>query len=760
MVLSDCSSSANSNHVVISKRQSTLVAKEEEKATLCRLLSRSREPRRGPRQYTRKDENPPPMSPTRSIVLDADDGDSSSSFDTLPDSQHQRADDSDDEDGWESDEPLLQKRIYDSPRLITEDDEIFPRLETYSLYQEHEQRWRAISEAAGSHRQDGSSLVLQRNMNPVTLRCGIISQFVGLRVKRMSLSLDDNEDILPQWLDVIVDLFPNLQELDLRQDSSVPMIDGGISLSAQMRRLYILYRLPQLKCINGQEVRPDERELARPSTPGGARVQQTDWMNKNSVATTGTKDEDDVSELDSLGIPANTSIGSKTAAELGAELAQLTEQFARLHDDDDGGISLSESMFDDEDSLFGEDFLGQTCSEVSSFVYEERQDLVAPSRDKTHGKPRVNEPMPLGQQKPAAMDEQNRPPPPPPRGPPAQQKSLTQSNTPAPKAERNTSATKRATSRSEKAAPIRGHSGLDESYELVSVASSYHEWTAACGVLSFRTDRGCAPRLRLNFLGKNRKGVQDKKNAENGHSLPRSSIAGLSKSPKDSLAPMERLRLQKARAAKDHVTNQRQSRTREFPASSSSGLPSSTNQTVPPSQSLTSPFPMQFRDRKTKLYVATNGTALSTNKAEAYTVSAPRARGSAPLDTITKPVTLTVVGGTVPVRKTVISETKTQTVGGTTEVRSSKKGFPPPCPGPVRRKVGAASLLQRERDAARRQRRLDRQIKLLHENARSSSMLDGLDDDSIDSDEEYNEEENDHVFLDAHTAPLHEGNEW
>jgi hypothetical protein len=748
MVFSDCSSAANSTRAVVSNHQHTL---QDENAKLLRLPSHNS----SHRQYTRKDDNPIPTSPTKSVVMDADE--SCSSLDDMFYVEAQRTVSGEDDDEWDSDDPIFERRVYDSPRLVTDDNEIFPSPETHALYQDSEQRWQQISEAAGFHRQDGSRLVIRPNMNPTTLRCGIVSQFVGRRVHRLSLWLDDEEDILPHWLDTIVDLFPNLQELYLFQDS-LPN-EKDIAVSARMRRLYILYRIPHLLSIDGEAVQPAERELARPSTPSGARVQQNDWMHEDDeyiLPDPGrNKHLESLSTLESLQIPANASIGSNTAMELGAELAQLAVRVAMLHGDN-GEVSSTETILDDDDSLFGEDLIGLAGPCVSHFSCEERQDLGSGSREKADQKPCTNSVESPSSQSPSVVGVDAPPPP-----PPSNAKSQIHRRGRRPSSERGIA--EHASSRNHQSVPGRGHSALDESYELVSVASSHHEWTAACGVLSFRTDQGCAPRLRLNFLGKNRKRDTDTKNTENNHRSPSNAVKADCESPRDSLAPMQRLRLQKDRALSGTLTNLRRSNG-EVPSNAGVMLPSA-NQMVPPTKSLTSPFPMQFRERKSLLHVSTSANDLSATKTDGITLSAPRARGSVAMDTITKPMTLTLLGATQPVQRTKASLTKVghASLGDACTVKSSKNGFPPPCPGAVRRKVGAASLLQREpleRKVARRHRRMDRRMKVLQRNARSSSMMDGLDDDSTDSDEDNITNMEETGVLDADISLLHQGNQW
>jgi hypothetical protein len=703
------------------------------------------------RQYNRKDDDPAPASPSGSVVIDADD-DSRSFHEDLDEPNRSEVVEVD--DGWDSDDAMFEKRIYDSPRLLTEDHEIFPPPETHVLYQEAEQRWRKISEAAGSHRQDGSRLVIRRSMKPATLRFGIVSQFVGRRVRCLSLWLDYKEDILPQWLDAIVDLFPNLQELSISQDDLYN--EDEVAVSARMRRLYVLYRIPNLLCIDGEPVQQTERELARPATPIGARVQQNNWMQKENVSTSTVSEPEDQESLhafDSLQIQQIVSIGSNTAMDLCEDFALLTSKVAVVHSHNE--TFSNDTIFEDADSLFGEDLIGPPATSIPQLSCEARQDLGSSSRDEVDQKQCASHAVKSNSQVKRIADPVF-PPPPPPLQPPSCAKSKNQQPSQHPSTKRNKRVAKQTS------APTRDGSGLHDSYELVSVASSHHEWTAACGVLSFRSDRACAPRLRLNFLGLNRRQVTGTKNGENCRGSP--CEADLD-SHRDSLTPMLRLRLQKDQAIRDAVTDPKRSRN-EVPQNPEVTLSRSANQIVPPAKSLTSPFPMQFRERKSSLHISTSAKDLSESQTDATMLAAPRARGSVALDTITKPTTLTVLCNSMTVQVPKVSDSSKVDANhvATRDSKSTKNGLPPPCPGASRRKVVAASLLQRdpvERKAARIQRRMDRQRKLFQLSARSSSMMDCLDDeDSSDSDEGTIVHHDENVVLDSNVSTVHEGNQW
>ena len=148
---------------------------------------------------------------------------------------------------------------YMSPRLVQVDEELFPQ--DKQAYTCPHQRVLKISEQAGSHRQDGSILTLQRTMTPQALESGI-TPLLAARVKHLNLWLNPDEDTLPKWLDVIAKKFVNLEHLTLSEERFLE--DGETFCSARMRRLFVLYRLPDLKSIDEMPVTMVERNLAKP----------------------------------------------------------------------------------------------------------------------------------------------------------------------------------------------------------------------------------------------------------------------------------------------------------------------------------------------------------------------------------------------------------------------------------------------------------------------------------------------------------------
>jgi hypothetical protein len=173
---------------------------------------------------------------------------------------------------------------YTSPRCQQLDDDEF--LPSVSL-QEHDERWKHMSLQAGPHQQDGSVLDLtSRRTSPQTLKVGVPSQ-VASRVRELHLHMEDS---LPEWLDVVSSLFFNLQHLYTFISGAEE--ENNNTESARMRRLYILYRFPDLISIDGKPVTKVERQLARPSSPNGYKVKREDWVIPTNVEESSDSEEE------------------------------------------------------------------------------------------------------------------------------------------------------------------------------------------------------------------------------------------------------------------------------------------------------------------------------------------------------------------------------------------------------------------------------------------------------------------------------------
>mmetsp|Transcript_8898 Transcript_8898/g.26663 ORF Transcript_8898/g.26663 Transcript_8898/m.26663 type:complete len:625 (-) Transcript_8898:40-1914(-) len=165
-----------------------------------------------------------------------------------------------------------------------------------------EDRWQAMAQLAGDHRQDPRILDLtNRALPPEALKFGVPPKVAAV-VKEFRY--DGNrvgKHDLPSFLDLMAQLFPKLKRISLkgiagknglatkqnRDEHEVdPVLQKRIdsnttaaeSEAIRMRRLYILYRLPNLDMIDDVAVSQEERSLARPSSPSGCPVRKDDWL--------------------------------------------------------------------------------------------------------------------------------------------------------------------------------------------------------------------------------------------------------------------------------------------------------------------------------------------------------------------------------------------------------------------------------------------------------------------------------------------------
>lgn len=750
------------------------------------------------RQYNRKnDDDSMASSPVFSEVLHADDDDDDENdtprfHHTDDGSKGGQSDkkgtdnqgDEDDEDEWGIiDDPVFEQRIYDSPRLFTDDNEIFPsRFSRALLCMNDNQRWEEVSAQAGSHRQDGSTFTIRRTMTPTAVKYGMLPRYAASRVRTIFLWLDLQQDILPQWLDVLATLFTKLEHLTILQDAFEG--EEEIEVSARMRRLYILYRLPDLKSIDGATVTRRERALARPSSPNGERVTAKDWTGKESKSSLLDDEEEEDEEED------ESNVGMKDV-ELEISENDLSdhpkETAIRQHVPENSGISVAGNdhhddieSTDDDDSLDGEQVADLINAVSLSLSGEEREDLCSISRDEcdypgirpapgySHHSTRtalheINK----------ADDSQNLP------TPSTRQTTHDWKSIPAPSKTstirelRNGQKVNKRHSSSQSQLDLLSQANTMDTLELISVVSSHHEWSATCGVLSFhRSDRSCAPRVQLNFCGRgDRKRIADNKKQENNdRNLSRFKID----KPVQAVVGTSGSTLEKASRT---ASWQKPSRDNNNDRGNVSLIPNDQDQSsspaegltpkmqgqadassrgqnlkLPPSQSLSSPFPMQFRDRALSLRIST--AEMELNKPiQSVVPSSPRARSSMSMDTITQPIALPFIGPSSPPRKKSVSAVRQAMA------TSRKHGLPPPCPGTVRRKVVAASLLQRgldsdERKQSRQARRAERRKRAFQETARSTSVMDDLDDETED------DSSSDGEALECDFCSTHEGSVW
>lgn len=149
----------------------------------------------------------------------------------------------------EHESPRKKKPLFVSPRLKIDDEEF-----DKSRYRT-ESRWRRIAEQAGIHQQDLAVLTIHRSVSPIAFRYGMIRQ-ACIRVRFLNLSLEYEEDILPEWMDVLSTTLENLEHLTI----SYQYKGEQVEVNNRMKRLYILYRMPTLKSIDNTEITSEERE--------------------------------------------------------------------------------------------------------------------------------------------------------------------------------------------------------------------------------------------------------------------------------------------------------------------------------------------------------------------------------------------------------------------------------------------------------------------------------------------------------------------
>ena len=679
-------------------------------------------------------------------------------------------------------QPPRRRLMFTSPRVIASDEELFPSC--HSLYKDSEERWQQISNQAGSHRQDGIGMAIGRRITPTALKVGL-TRAAAIRVRSLNLWLDHNKDTLPEWLDVMSEVFVNLEHLTLTED--VFPGEDDLAVSARMRRLYVLYRLPNLKSIDDMVVTPAEREMAN---PGCVQLNKYESSSipiqcSNSCDSDTTKeiqDEDFLLDNTDYGvivpIPLLFSAGS-SIGENGVEL--LTTKFAECmnqtntdttspttnsdttmsaidSDSDDEIFMFDDDDDDDDDGLVGPSFLnGGNSSEKNSVI--DSDDVADASYKKESSMNDIQQPITTSKIEDVHCTKRrgggvevelkgNREQ----RYGSADHSVGSITNNIVQSGDNNE---RRITTSRVRTLQNDYNSNIELVCDMVSVASTNFEWSAACGVLTFRKDRGfcCAPPM-VKFPFRNRKiesnyvppsdvsaqkasmkVVENLRNKQREKELD-NQLAACTPVPRRSkfigTVPQEvgYCQISKAGTSSSKAIFFPSERRSSIDSSTShenvSDLNVSTNQQLPPSKSLASPFPMQFRERQKSIS--------STVQLEVETCEATNFRNDQSndhiilneMETITSPTSVSTTGFSSP--KSINRRLKTPTKGD----------LPPTCPsGGMRREQPAIILTPKQRKS---ERRLRRKIKVSKENARSMSAMDFNDDDDDDDDDDDEEE--------------------
>lgn len=703
-----------------------------------------------------------------------------------------------------------RRLIFTSPRVISSDEDLFPS--NHALYKESNDRWQQISNQAGSHRQDGTVMNIgRRPSTAIAFRKGMIG-CAAVRVRSLNLWLDHEKDNLPDWLEMIREVFVNLEHLTLTED--VFPGEDELAVSARMRRLYVLSILLNLKSIDDMAVTPKEREMAN---PGGSsdqfklnqdelQSQRSESINKNGV-------QDIDSKITSILVSTDTdSVGSSRVN--GIELEFLAEKFQDMNHTHTGTTASCSPTTSSETTITADDTNVHSRitsipvsidkdSEGSSRVNGIEVEFLAEKfRDVNHtqtgttasSSPTTNsENIITGDDTDdhfmfeeedmlmrAAFWDKNI------TVPPTSSMETTFHNSYGCKNDTDSEILKQVVSTkneyvdlthrfddtSMESAPTRStthhdqntvcnvqsrnkdnhsdddmrkelirarvrafHNDSNNSIELVSVASTDLEWPAACGFLNFRKDKTCAPKIPFS-AGDAKATAHDtqKQACQESMTSLRDKEREKEKSNLEAFSPQACTPVQRQSKVIVSVStpqvgcclilNDDPCSTSKFSfpttgqhvsTTKRSSHVKSANQKIPPSKSLSSPFPIQFRERQKPSCTTTTTTNLIVNTSDSINCGSrkvqPR-RESCLIQNEFKTVDspLLAITFSASSRKAVFLASKT-----------AKRGdLPAPCPfEKIRHKAAADYKSKQQKSRRRNQRHVN--------NARSTSVMD-LDD--------------------------------
>ena len=175
------------------------------------------------------------------------------------------------------------KNFFTSPRCNSGDDDdndnndknshntnYFPS----APFGSEEKRWEWISLQAGSHCQDWSYLSVNGCRIEAKSLGGGMTKYVSHRVRNLHLKLSRWETCLVDWIDVISFHFVNLENLTItierntsknkKGEEKVEKEEEEDQFSQRVRRLYVIYRLPKLKCFDDSVISAEERNFLYP----------------------------------------------------------------------------------------------------------------------------------------------------------------------------------------------------------------------------------------------------------------------------------------------------------------------------------------------------------------------------------------------------------------------------------------------------------------------------------------------------------------
>lgn len=213
-----------------------------------------------------------------------------------------------------------RKKVIPSPRcfLKPDDDQNFLNDKNLPFNPDFASplgRWKFQSHVAKNHAQNPYHLDLSHRYFSISVLPYGIPPHIASTLTHFTYNADSfGEHELPFFLDTISKLFPNLSNLVLLTESS-NVYNGEKSINRHhqrtdtnnadkqqslsgidqdrkqenevqkscIKRLYILFRLPNLLCLNSIPVTNEEREMARPSCASSQRVNNVnEWLTSKS----------------------------------------------------------------------------------------------------------------------------------------------------------------------------------------------------------------------------------------------------------------------------------------------------------------------------------------------------------------------------------------------------------------------------------------------------------------------------------------------
>ncbi len=638
-----------------------------------------------------------------------------------------------------------RRLIFTSPRVKISDEDLFPSDD--SLFREPSDRWQQISEQAGSHRQDGLVMNIgRRPSNAILFRMGM-TKCAALRVRSINLWVDHEKDTLLDWLQMIAEVFVNLEHMTLTEDLFPG--EDDMAVSARMRRLYVLSVLPNLKSIDEMVVTREERKMADPDASHHQRtttsIDSTTLIDDPSLTNSVEEDDSRIAPM-----PVSISIDSiRSSRACGIEVEFLpekcwdvkqteTETTASISPTSNSETTITATGSDDHFVFEHEETSKGTpifTDGINESVEPEIDGISVNSDiDKDEGGGEV-----LKQIKPSIEKDNNQIP----RSGYAHTGRM--ENHPKYSASSNSTHASDNLRNKVTQTKVRAlHNDSNKGIELVPVASIDLGWSGTSDDSSSEQKKPSAPVLQLPLSETPREQIRKYQD---------STKSSRNQGRLNACTPVQRqsnmtvttpnvgccLILRNDESALSQFSFPKSNRpivkTKTFSLDQSGDFRPSANQKLPPSKSLSSPFPMQFRDRQKPPYMATSCHKVSATASQtAQTLFDSTNYGSKGFDSkrahyLSGRNEIEVVVGPSPSAKSSKSS-----LGNATCLPKTiqKGGLPPPCPASqtVCKKAPYRQVQKRNSRHGSRENSND----ILREAARAISVMDLEDDEEEFSD--------------------------